>query len=131
MKKLLNFLKRKWFLFVLIFLGVFLSCLTPISPYFLMAACVVFSSICFYFARILQNNYNKILAEDPEDDFFDATVLDYDEEVYYIGSSAPKKQIKKGFISQISAKTPSIALYILAVALLTLPLFTLLKAFIF
>ena len=130
MKKLLDFLKRNWFLFLLIILGAVFLPLTQISPLFLVASCCLFSIVSFYYARKLQLKYNKVFDEDPEDDYFDATKLDFDEEVYYIGSYAPKKKIKKSFFGKISTKSPSIALYLLGTALLALPLFTFLRALI-
>ena len=131
MKKFLNFLKRKWFLLTLFFIGIVLLCLGTITVYCLLGACVIFSIICFYFARKLQLKYNEIIDSDPQEDYFDATKLDYDEEIYYVGTSNAKKAVSKNFFGKLSTKTPAIALYILATALLTLPLFTIIKGLLF
>ena len=131
MKKLLDFFKRNWFIFTLIFIGIILFCLSVLTVYCLLAACVVFSIVTFYFARKLQNKYNQIIDQDPNEDYFDATKLDYDEEVYYIGTSSPKKNISKSFFGKLSTKAPCVALYFLAVALLTLPLFTIIRGLLF
>ena len=113
MKKFLGFLKRNWLIFTLIFLGIIFFILSAITIYCLLVACLIFSIVCFYFARKLQVKYNNIIDHDPEEDYFDATKLDYDEEIYYIGSSSPKKHIKKSFFGKLSTRTPSIALYFL------------------
>lgn len=131
MKRILNFLKRNWVIISLIIVGLILFCLSVITVYCLMAACLIFSIVCFYFARKLQNKYNQIIDQDPEEDYFDATKLDFDEEIYYVGSSSPKKTVSKSFFGKLSTKTPCIALYILAIALLTLPIFTLIRGLLF
>ena len=131
MKRILNFLKRNWVIISLIIVGLILFCLSVITVYCLMAACFIFSIVCFYFARKLQNKYNQIIDQDPEEDYFDATKLDFDEEIYYVGSSSPKKTVSKSFFGKLSTKTPCIALYILAIALLTLPIFTLIRGLLF
>ena len=51
-----------------------------------MAACLIFSIVCFYFARKLQNKYNQIIDQDPEEDYFDATKLDFDDEIKVINN---------------------------------------------
>ena len=131
MKKFLDFLKRNWFIFTLIFLGIILFCLSVVTVYCLLAACVIFSIVTFYFARKLQVKYNKIIDQDPEEDYFDATKFDYDEDVYYVGTSSPKKTVSKSFFGRLSTKAPCVALYFLAVALLTLPIFTIIRALLF
>lgn len=131
MKKFLDYLKRNWFIFTLITIGIILFCLGVVTVYCLLAACVVFSIVTFHFANKLRSKYNQIIEYDPSEDYFDATKLDYDEEIYYIGSSTPKKTVSKSFFGKLSTKTPCIALYILAVALLTLPVFTIIRGLLF
>ena len=92
-----KFLKKHLFSISLIVLASFLILLGLLSVYFLLAGCVVLGILFINFGRIAYKRYQDAQNYSEEEDYFDATKLDYDEDVYYIGSSTPTKKIKKIF----------------------------------
>ena len=104
--------------------------LAVLSLYFAIVACIIFGVISIYFAIILRKKYKKMEDEPEDKDYFDATKLDYDEDVYYIGdANSRKKQVGKTFFSKVSVNAPAIALFLLGFGFLSIGIVTLIKSF--
>ena len=105
--------------------------LSTLTVYCLLAASVIFGIVCFHFANRLRRRYKELEDYSEEDDYFDATKYDFDEDIYYVGTPGkPKKQIGKRALSKLSAKAPSIGLYLLGVAFISISVVTVVRALI-
>ena len=125
-----KFLKKHIFTIILAVLALILIVLGNVSVYCLLAGCVVLGIMFLNLGRISHKKYKEAQNYSEEDDYFDATKFDFDEEVYYIGNpNKPKKQISKKLFSQLNAKAPTIGLYLIGVAFISVAVITLLRAF--
>jgi len=130
-----NFLKKYlWLIITLIVEIILFVAGTIFFPCLILAT---FSSgiIILFFAGKSKQKLNdlKDKSEDEEDSrFFDATKLDFDEDIYYLGEgdkSAKIKSFGKSIFSKLSIKMPTIILSIFGVALICFSLIGLVKIF--
>jgi len=95
-----------------IFLGTIFVILMPIGMLILAVPMIILTIRC-------KKKYDKIKNTDNESkNIFDATKLDYDEEVYYIGDGSEKKEHIKGAFSKFNAINPVIIFGFLSIALI-------------
>lgn len=125
-----NFLKKHIFSIILISIALVLMVLGTVTVYCLLAGCVVLGIAFLNFGRLSYAKYKEALDYSEEDDYFDATKLDYDEEVYYIGNpNKPKKEIRKKTLAKLNAKGPALGLYFIGIAFISVAVITVLRAF--
>lgn len=125
-----NFFKKNLWCIILLLIGIVLMFLSTIVIYCALVACVIFGIICFYYATKLRRKYKNLEVLPQNENIFDATKLDYDEEVYYIGNPNTKRNVVgKNFITKISVHAPSIALYLLGSGFFSVSLITLIRSF--
>ena len=124
-----KFLKKHLFSILLIIFALILIFLGVFTVYCLLAGCVVLGIVFLNFGRLAYKKYKEAQDYSEEDDYFDATQFDYDEEVYYIGNpNKPRKEIGKRVWSRLNAKAPALGLYFIGVALISVAVFTVLRA---
>ena len=124
-----NFFKKNLWCIILVLIGVVLMFLSAIIVYFAIIACVIFGVLCFYYATILRKKYKSLESLPEDENIFDATKLDYDEEVYYIGEpNNRRKKVGKNLVSKISIHAPSIALYLLGLGFFSITAISFIKS---
>ena len=124
-----NFFKKNWWLILGFALGFVLIMLGTLTPVCLIIGLVFVGACLIVISLRLRTRYKLLLEkQEAESNVFDATIYDYDEDVYIIGSK-PKlqKQIKQGLISKLSAQGPSILFAMFGVGLIVLAITFLLK----
>ncbi|NCB48341.1 MAG: hypothetical protein EOM55_01740 [Clostridia bacterium] len=94
---------------ICLFLGTFFVILLPIGMLILAVPMLLLAIRC-------KKKYDKMKTVDENKDIFDATKLDYDEEVYYVGKTSQKKEHIKGVFSKFNAINPVIIFGFLSVA---------------
>ncbi len=110
------FVKNLW-CFIFIIIGVVLVALGMISVYFMLVALALFGAVFIRFGVLLRRKYLEQKNYSYDEDYFDARKIDYDEEVYYIGSPEKrKKEIGKNFFAKLSSQAPSVGLFMLGFA---------------
>ena len=101
-----NFFKKNW---LLLLIGTLLAlCLfvgLQFAPLFVLGSAGLFVVSLMFFLRTFKT-YKTVKDYNVNDDYFDATQLDYDEDVYYVGSSSPISNMAKGRFSKITSFTP-------------------------
>lgn len=104
-----KFLKKYIGLIIYFVLCIALVALTPVWIGFMIIGAFAFGGALLFFAVKAKRKYNVAKDYEIEDDFFDATKYDYDEDIYYIGTSKSlKKQIGKSFFSKFNALMPTL-----------------------
>ena len=83
------------------------------------------------FAVKSKHRYEDLKAESADNnDYFDATKVDYDEDVYYIGNpNDRRKKIGKSAISKFGALVPTIAFALIGLGLIIMSLTFVFKLF--
>lgn len=111
-----SFLKKNLYIVILIiagifciFLGTFLAILLPIGLLLLAVPMAILTVKS-------KRKYDKLKNIDESDNIFDATKLDYDEEIYYIGEKSERNNQIKGAFSKFNAINPVIVYGFLCVA---------------
>ena len=101
---------KKYIGFIIYFvLCVALIALTPVWIGFMIIGAFAFGGALIFFAIKSKRKYNDAKDYSNDDDYFDGTKYDYDEDIYYIGTSKGlKKQIGKNFFSKFNALMPTI-----------------------
>lgn len=77
---------------ILLVLSIILFCLSFISIYFTVAGTGILSIDAFIMGFILRKKYKEMDVYDEKKNYFDATSIDYEEEVYQL---KPDKEIRK------------------------------------
>lgn len=94
---------------VCLFLGTFFVILLPVGMLILAIPMIILTIRC-------KKKYDKMKNVDENKNIFDATKLDYDEDVYYVGEKSEKKDHIKGAFSKLNAINPMIIFGFLSVA---------------
>ncbi len=124
-----NFLKKN-----LIFIIGFLICLILILLGILSSICLLIGTLLLgvlllFIAFKLKKHYNKLVDNINEDEnVFDATKIDYDEDIYVVGSKPLiRTRLKQNFFSKLSALFPTILFSLFGVGLIIISLSILIK----
>ena len=126
-----KFFKNNWLLLLFFFIGFILFMLGVLSVIFLLIACLLYGVLFFIIATKLKRKQREQLDYSFEDDYFDATQLDYDEEIYFIGDpTKQRKEIGKGAFKKIAFSAPVIALYLLACGFISMSILAIIRFFI-
>jgi len=111
-----DFFKKYLLIILLIIAGIFCLFLGTILGIFLPIGMLVLAVPMGILAIKSKKKYDTLKNYDEKEDIFDATKLDYDEEVYYVGKTTEKKQQMKGALSKLNAINPVIIFGFLCVA---------------
>ena len=126
-----KFFKKNWIILLFFFIGFILSVLGMLSVVFLLIACLIFGVLFFVIASRLRKKQKEQMDYNYEDDYFDATELDYDEEVYFIGdSSKQRKEVGKSVLKKLAFSAPVIALYLLGAGFISMSVLSVIRLFI-
>ena len=99
-----------------------------VSPYFLPVATFLTGLPTLILGIKAKQKYNALKADKNEQpNVFDATKIDYDEDVYYFQTEEPKKI--HGVASKFNALMPSVALIILGIGFMFYSLMFVIKLF--
>ena len=113
-----DFIKKNLVVIILFLIAVVCYALVVVSTVFLPIAAFFTGVPMIILAINSKKKYNRLSEESKSNkQVFDATDIDYDEDVYYIGTSQNKKEIK-GIVSRFNALSPVIICWILAVSFL-------------
>ena len=105
--------------------------LSVLSIFCAFVGCILFGIVSIYFGVVLRKKYKSLEDEPEEELYFDATKLDYDEDVYFIGDNSTRtKKIGKNFVQRIALNSPSIGLFILGIGFLSIAIVSLIRVFI-
>ena len=98
--------------FICLFLGTFFAILLPVGTLVLSVPMIILTIKS-------KKKYDNLKNYSGEENIFDATKLDYDEEVYYIGGDKNEKKNQiKGAFSKFNAMNPIIIFGFLSIALI-------------
>ena len=107
--------------------------LTPVWVGFLLIGSIALGSLCLYFAHKCRKKYNSLKEYDDSDQYVDARLLDYDEDIYYIGDPDKRNKtqaIGKNFFSKMNAMLPTVTFSLFGVGLIFIALVGTLRIFI-
>jgi len=126
-----KFFKKNWLILLFFFIGFILFVLGMLFEIFLLIACLIFGVLFFIIATRLRRKQKDDLDYSYEDDYFDATQLDYDEEIYYIGDpNKQRKEVGKSVFKKLAFSAPVIFLYLLAIGFLSMSVLSVLRLFV-
>lgn len=115
-----TFFKKNLYIIILLSAGVLCLFLTPIFAILMPISMVIFATPMIILAVRYKKIYNKMKVIDTKQNYFDATKLDFDEDVYYIGTQSEKKIRLKAIASKYKASYPVIIFGFLALALISI-----------
>ncbi len=127
-----NFLKKHLGLIIYIIVSFVFCLLVSVSAAFLLVGCLMIGGLFIYFGVKVRKKYKEKVAEiegQEELNYFDARKYDYDEDVYYFGQGQRNTIKTKGIVAKANGMMPSIILFIIGIALITLSITTVIKMF--
>ena len=104
--------------------------LTPVWIGFMIIGSFAIGGGFLFFGVKMKKKYNAAKEYSTDDDYFDATKLDYDEDIYYIGTNkGVKKQIGKNAISKFNALMPTIIFFLIGIGFIIIGITGVFKIF--
>ena len=121
------FFKNNLLVIILFLVGTILLLLSNLSIIVMALAMGVFALSFGFLTLKFRKKYVEKREYDPSQDYFDATSLGYDEEVYYIGSSPSKTKEIKGKFASLEAMAPFMLSLFLTIGFVFMALYTIFK----
>ena len=103
-----NFLKKNAILLILSAVAVVCLFLGTVSKVFLIGSSAIISVVFGFLAIKLKKRYKAALEYDESDDYFDARSFDYEEDIYYVGTTSRTRKQIKGKLGSFEARVPYI-----------------------
>jgi uncharacterized membrane protein len=111
-----TFLKKNWLVLLLCLVGALILFLGSIFNILLPIGMLVLAVPMGIWTVRSKKKYDKMKNIDESKYIFDATKLDYDEEVYFVGNESEKKVRTKNIFAKFNAVYPVIIFGFLCVA---------------
>lgn len=128
-----NFLKKNLWLIIGFTISIVLMFLGSLSIICILLGSFITGVLLLVVSYKFRNRYKEMLISQEEaDPVFDATIYDYDEDIYYLdtGKTSYKTKIKEGLTAKISAQAPCILFAIFGVGLIFLSITLVIRLFI-
>lgn len=125
-----EFFKKNFVVIILFLVALVCYLLTFVSTVFLPIATFFTGIPMIILAIRSKKKYNTLKEKvDNSEDYFDATSIDYDEDIYYVGESNKRVVNAKGFLNRMNSLGPVIIYSILGVAFIFFGIISLVDIF--
>lgn len=125
-----NFLKRNAILLVLSLVATISLFLGGVSKIFLIVASLLVSVVFGILAIRLKKKCQDVLEYDESKDYFDARSFDYEEDIYYIGTTSKAKHEIKSKIGRLEARAPYITCLFVSIFGIIISIYMVIRLFV-
>ena len=119
------FFKNNLSIIILFLVGIALTILGSMSNIVLAGAMIVFAVAFGMLSLRFRKKYKQKTNYDYTQDYFDATSLGYDEDVYFIGNKPSRAKEIKGKFASLDAMAPFLLFMFLSIGCVIIAIYTL------